>query len=209
MINIERIVLREIRLPLKEPFRISSGVVTDRRIALLELFDADGTIGWSECVAGEQPNYSSETIDTAWLAIREWLARRVIGHAFDHPATCSRCSTRTSVVTTWPKRRSRWACGTSPPDRSTCRFSKLLGGTRDRVATGISIGIQASPDALVQRARAAYELGISQDQGEDPAGRRHRVRARGAGRARPHGASHGGREFRLHARRCRPSRRAR
>ena len=85
MINIERIVLREIRLPLKEPFRISSGVVTERRIALLELFDAEGTIGWSECVAGEQPNYSAETIDTAWLAIREWLARRVTGHAFDHP----------------------------------------------------------------------------------------------------------------------------
>ena len=53
--------------------------------------DADGTTGWSECVAGEQPNYSSETIDTAWLAIREWLAPRVLGRAFDASATtCSR-----------------------------------------------------------------------------------------------------------------------
>ena len=70
-IHLERIGLREIRLALKEPFRISSGVVSDRRICLVELTDADGTTGWSECVAGEQPNYSSETIDTAWHAIRE------------------------------------------------------------------------------------------------------------------------------------------
>src|SRR5512133_3249561 len=72
MLQLERITLREIRLPLKEPFRISSGVVSERRICLLELVDADGTTGWSECVAGEKPNYSYETIDTAWLAMREW-----------------------------------------------------------------------------------------------------------------------------------------
>jgi O-succinylbenzoate synthase len=85
MTQIESIVLREIRLPLKEPFRISSGIVSERRICLLELTDADGTTGWSECVAGEEPNYSAETIDTAWHAIKEWFAPRVIGAAFDHP----------------------------------------------------------------------------------------------------------------------------
>src|SRR5439155_24313079 len=74
MLCVRRITLREIRLPLKEPFRISSGVSTERRICLLELESADGggPTGWSECVAGEQPNYSDETIDTAWLAIRAW-----------------------------------------------------------------------------------------------------------------------------------------
>ena len=76
--HIERVVLREIRLPLKEPFRISSGVVSERRICLLELVDAGGTTGWSECVAGEQPNYSAETIDTAWLALREWLGNPLV-----------------------------------------------------------------------------------------------------------------------------------
>ena len=72
--RIERIVLREIRLPLKEPFRISSGLTTERRICLLELTEASGATGWSECVAGELPNYSAETIDTAWHALREWVA---------------------------------------------------------------------------------------------------------------------------------------
>src|SRR5438876_87564 len=85
MLRLSRIALREIRLALKEPFRISSGVVTERRVCLLELTDADGVSVWAECVAGEQPNYSPETIDTAWLAIREWLAPRVIGATFERP----------------------------------------------------------------------------------------------------------------------------
>mgnify|MGYP003579885187 CR=1 FL=1 len=79
MISLERIELREIRLKLREPFRISSGVVDERRILLLELTDRSGSSEWSECVAGESPNYSAETIDTAWHAIREWLAPRLLG----------------------------------------------------------------------------------------------------------------------------------
>src|SRR5207237_469072 len=60
-LRVQRIVWREIRLALKEPFRISSGVVDNRRIALLELTDRDGATSWSECVAFERPNYSPET----------------------------------------------------------------------------------------------------------------------------------------------------
>src|SRR5438874_12800300 len=73
-LRLERLTLREIQLPLREPFRISSGIQTIRRILLLELEDARGAVVWSECVASEQPNYSPETIDTAWLAIRNWVA---------------------------------------------------------------------------------------------------------------------------------------
>ncbi|MCE7943264.1 MAG: o-succinylbenzoate synthase [Chlorobi bacterium CHB1] len=83
--QIERLTLREIRLPLKEPFEISSGTVTDRRIFLLQLRDVNGVTGWGECVAGEAPNYSAETVETAWLAIREWIAPRVLGRTFHHP----------------------------------------------------------------------------------------------------------------------------
>src|SRR5256885_14094855 len=78
MLRVERITLREIRLPLKEPFRISSGLCTERRICVLELTSADGVTAWSECVAGEQPNYSDETIDTAWLALPEGGAPRLL-----------------------------------------------------------------------------------------------------------------------------------
>ena len=78
MIQLSEIRLREIRLPLREPFRISSGVVKDRRILLLELTDASGARTWSECVAGEAPNYSPETIDTAWIAISQYVRARPV-----------------------------------------------------------------------------------------------------------------------------------
>ncbi len=77
-VTLRSIVLREIRLRLREPFRISSGEVFARRVALLALTCEDGITVWSECVAAEAPNYSSETVDTAWFAIREWLAPRVL-----------------------------------------------------------------------------------------------------------------------------------
>ena len=85
MLCINKITLREIHLPLKEVFQISSGAETMRRILLLQLRSVDGVEVWSECVAGAEPNYLPETIDTAWLAIREWVAPRVLGKTFEHP----------------------------------------------------------------------------------------------------------------------------
>jgi len=159
MLRIERIVLREIRLPLKEPFRISSGVVSERRIALLELLATDGTVGWSECVAGEQPNYSSETIDTAWLAMREWLAPRVLGRSYDGPQTVFAALDRSVCGHNMAKAAIEMGCWDVAARQANLPLSKLLGGARDRVATGISIGIQENPEALAERARAAYERG--------------------------------------------------
>ena len=60
MIRLARISLREIRLPLREPFETSAGVVEQRRIILLELADTDGTTAWSECVAQELPDFIDE-----------------------------------------------------------------------------------------------------------------------------------------------------
>jgi hypothetical protein len=85
MLHLTGITLREIRLPLREPFQISSGTMTERRCALLELRDASGAVAWSECVADDTPNYTSETIDTAWMAITKWVAPRVLFKPFQGP----------------------------------------------------------------------------------------------------------------------------
>ena len=159
MFRLERIVLREIRLPLKEPFRISSGVVSERRICLVELMASDGVIGWSECVAGEQPNYSSETIDTAWHAMREWLAPRVLGRSLDGPESVFAAIDPGVCGHNMAKAAIEMGCWDLAARQANLPLSKLLGGTRDRVATGISIGIQTNPESLAQRARAAYEQG--------------------------------------------------
>lgn len=158
-LRLDRITLREIRLPLKEPFRISSGVVSERRICLLELTDADGVTGWSECVAGELPNYSPETIDTAWHAIKEWLAPRVLGVEIERVDGVFALLDHNVRGHNMAKAAIEMGCWDVAARQRSVSLSRLLGGTRDRVATGISIGIQSSPAALAQRARAAYEQG--------------------------------------------------
>ena len=56
MLQIQTLTLREIALTLKEPFQISSGIQSHRRIFLVHLRDVDGAEGWGECVAGETPH---------------------------------------------------------------------------------------------------------------------------------------------------------
>lgn len=160
MLRIDRITLREIRIPLREAFRISSGVVEERRILLLELRDSSGVTEWSECVAGELPNYSPETIDTAWLAIREWLAPRILGKGIGVPPEGLQDILDRHVSGHYmAKAALEMGCwGIAARLRQTS-LAKLIGGERDRVATGISIGIQRDPGALVERARHAQAEG--------------------------------------------------
>ena len=159
MLRIERITLREIRLPLREPFRISSGVVDERRIALLELVDGDGVTAWSECVAGEYPNYSSETIDTAWHAITEWVAPRVLGRIFGDAREVFPALERDFRGHLMAKAAVEMGAWVLTAERLGASLANVLGGTRSHIATGISIGIQRSPEALVEKARAAFALG--------------------------------------------------
>jgi O-succinylbenzoate synthase len=156
---IDRIILREIRLELKEPFRISSGEVRERRILLLQLHDASGASAWSECVAGEVPNYSSETIDTAWIVIAQWVAPRVLGRTFGHPGEVHDVLERDFRGHNMAKaavEMGLWALAATMAGEPLARF---IGGTRTEIATGISLGIQASPAVLIERARAALEAG--------------------------------------------------
>jgi O-succinylbenzoate synthase len=159
MLRVEQITLREIRLPLREPFRISSGVVDERRIALLELADVDGVTAWSECVAGEHPNYSPETIDTAWHAITEWVAPRVLGRSFNDPREIFpvlECDFRGHLMAKAAVEMGAWVLAA---ERLGASLANLLGGTRSQIATGISLGIQRSPETLVEKARDALALG--------------------------------------------------
>jgi O-succinylbenzoate synthase len=159
MLYVKRITLRELRLPLKEPFQISSGTQTDRRIFLLHLQDGDGAEVWSECVAPEFPNYTSETIDTAWLAIREWVAPRVLGISFPSPDAVRPVLDQNFRGHNMAKagvEMGFWGLASVVREMS---LSKLIGGTRAKIATGISLGIQATPAKLVEKARAAAAAG--------------------------------------------------
>ena len=76
--RIDAISVREIRLRLKSPFETSFGILQERRILLVEV-KSDGTTGWGEVTAVEGPFYNSETTDTAWIMLRDFIIPLVLG----------------------------------------------------------------------------------------------------------------------------------
>jgi O-succinylbenzoate synthase len=158
-LRITRIVLREIRLQLREPFQISSGTVSHRRILLLELTESAGATVWSECVAGETPNYSPETVDTAWLALTEWIAPRVLGQTVPSPQSLLPLLEQDFRGHRMAKAAVEMGAWGLAALRGGVSLARVLGATRNRIPIGISLGIQGSPAALVARAKAAHDQG--------------------------------------------------
>jgi O-succinylbenzoate synthase len=157
--RLERVRLCEIRLPLREPFRISSGEVLERRIVLVELTDVDGVRVWSECVAGEYPNYSPETVDTAWHALEHWLAPLLAGIEIEACTAVSPVLDRDVRGHRMAKAALEMGVWALAAERAGRPLAALLGGERDRIEVGISIGIQESPSRLVEKAAAALAQG--------------------------------------------------
>ena len=159
MIHLEQLILREIRLPLVEPFQISSGTTPDRRIMLVEAIDKSGAVGWGECVAGEAPNYSPETIDVALLMIPQQVAPRVLGRDFAHPRDVRAAldeNFRGHNMSKAAVEMALWALGA---EMNGISLSKMLGGTREKIPTGISLGIQKDPETIAAKAKAAHDQG--------------------------------------------------
>ncbi len=161
---IATITLREIRLPLREPFATAHGTTYERRILLLELEDGDGCRAWSECVAMAEPSYFPDTVDTAWLAIREWLAPRVLGKAFEAASEAGEGNIvvavhRALVADVRGHQMARAAVEMGvwglEATRRGVSLARLLGGERRTVATGVAIGFQASREILIDKVRRA------------------------------------------------------
>lgn len=163
MIRLQKVTLREVRLPLKEPFRISSGVVTERRILLVELESADGVRVWSESVAGEAPNYTWEMIDIAWMALQKWIAPRVLGVTLDGPEqvhTLLEQDFRGHRMAKAAVEMGSWALAAEQDGISLARrLNGERAGQRSSIPVGVSLGIQSTPEALAEKAAEAARAG--------------------------------------------------
>ena len=165
MLHLERVTLREIHLPLVEPFRTVHGEVKVRRILLLELAEGSGARMWSECVAQADAGYSPETVDTCWDAIRDGLAVRVLGNVLSPGAANSslRSGSDRNPMACAALSMGIWALFALIRGQSLARFladvARSPEGPRPQVETGIALGMHSSEDALVARARSALAEG--------------------------------------------------
>jgi O-succinylbenzoate synthase len=152
--RIDRLELRLCRLPLVSFFETSFGRSYDRTF-LLARVEGEGHEGWGEGVAEANPYYSSETTETAWHIITEFLAARVLGTRFEHPREVF-AAMRPIRGHNMAKAIVEMAAWDLYARQQNQPLSRVLGGTRTRIASGVSIGIQDSLDQL--KDKVAREL---------------------------------------------------
>ena len=153
--KIEAITLREIRMPLVHFFETSFGRTYERRILLVTVH-CQGLDAWGECVAGEDPFYSDEWIDSAWLTMKRYLAPAVIGRNLEAGRDCAALFARVRGHR-MAKAAIENALWDAEAHEKGQPLWKLLGGTRPEIACGVSIGIQDSVEQLLEK--VATELG--------------------------------------------------
>ena len=145
--KVQKLTLREIRMPLVTPFETSFGRTTDRRMLLVEA-QSDGVSGWGECVAGEGPYYAPETVETAWLILRDFIWPLLKDREFE------------AAAEVWgpleiirghnmAKGAIESALWDAEAKQKGIPLWKLLGGVHKEISCGVSIGIKETLKELV------------------------------------------------------------
>jgi O-succinylbenzoate synthase len=157
MLHIDAIHLREINMPLAHPFETSFGMTTSRRILLIEL-ECEGLTSWGECVAGEHPYFSDETIDTAWIITEAELGPRLLDADVERGGSCAKIfgQIRGHRMAKAALENAVWDLEAQVKRVS---LSELLGGTRSVIPCGVSIGIQSSIPHLIDKIETELAAG--------------------------------------------------
>ena len=157
-LQLERVELREIELPLKAPFETSFGRTSRRRILLVKVHDKAGMSGYGECVAFENPFYNHETIDTAWLMTTKHIVPRLGAARIEHAA-----QVRDALAPIRENRMAKAGVEAAIWDLEAKLAEqplwKHIGGTRPEIACGVSIGLQASTEELIEKVSREIESG--------------------------------------------------
>jgi o-succinylbenzoate synthase len=140
-INVERVQVLSLRLPLVRQFRTAYGVSVQKHNLLVRLEDADGVVGWGEAPGAELPTYSPDTHDSTWYALTSILGPKVAGRRFDGPR---------AVVDSWreivgyhtAKHAVECAAWSIVSQKLGQSLSQIWGGVRGGIPTGESFGIK-------------------------------------------------------------------
>ncbi|HXJ62216.1 MAG TPA: o-succinylbenzoate synthase [Actinomycetota bacterium] len=156
--EVAAIELRLVALPLLRPFRTSFGEEREKEAVLVRLETDDGVVGWGECVASPLPRYSDEFNEASWLVLRDHLGPSVLRAGEVEPDglaaamdwvrghRMSKAALEMAALDAWLRSRGE-------------SLATYLGADKDRVACGVSIGIAASVEALVEQVGGYLDAG--------------------------------------------------
>src|ERR1700683_1431796 len=155
--QIEAITLREIQMPLVHFFETSFGRTYSRRILLVTVH-CEGVKGWGEGVAGEDPFYSSEWIDSVWPTMVHYLAPAVMGQSWESARECVSffAKVRGHRMAKAALENALWD---AEAKQKSIPLWKLLGGRRTEIPCGVSVGIQDSVEQLLEKIQIELAAG--------------------------------------------------
>ena len=147
--RIDKIELREIRMPLVHFFETSFGRTTERRIVLVQVM-AEGLTGWGEVTCGEKPFYSYETPETAWHILRDFLIPWTLHRKWESASEVADCF-RPVRGHNMAKAALENALWDIEAQQKGLPLAQLVDGTRSEIPCGVSIGIQNSVEDLLAK----------------------------------------------------------
>lgn len=147
--RIERIEIRHTKMDLVSPFTTSMGTEYDEEHIMVRI-DAEGVTGWGESVAEGTPFYSYETVTTAWHIMQDFLIPAILGKDLKDVAEGIALyeKVRGHMMAKAGIESALWDVFAKAKGVS---LSKMLGGTRDKIDVGVSIGIQSSENELLKK----------------------------------------------------------
>lgn len=156
--NFEKILLHRLKMKMKTPFTTSFGTQIDRYVTIVEIIDENGLSGFGECVAGEDPLYSEEFMDSALVAIKKYFGPLLLQSNLSHPKEVTelfkpfkrnmmaKSGLETAVWDLYAKQQG-------------LPLYKVLGGEKTEVEVGISLGLEKSDDIIIEKIREKVEEG--------------------------------------------------
>jgi o-succinylbenzoate synthase len=155
--RIDRIELHHTKMELISPFTTSMGTEYDEEHIMVRV-DADGITGWSESVAEGTPFYSYETVHTAWHILQDFLIPSILGKDLSSIDEAIQLYSRVRghMMAKAGLEAALWDVFAKSKNIS---LSKLLGGTREKIDVGVSIGIQKSESELINKVKGYLDEG--------------------------------------------------
>ena len=151
--KIERVTLRQIRMPLVHFFETSFGRTVERQIILVEAHGG-GISGWGEVTAGENPFYNEEWTESAWRILRDYAAPCMLGRDLAGPQEIYPLTAHIRGHNMAKGALETAAWDLAARAEGVPLWKKVGGGARREIPCGVSIGIQNSVDelfALIER----------------------------------------------------------
>jgi O-succinylbenzoate synthase len=156
--RLQSIELYLVRLPLIRPFTTSSHTKDHLDHILLRARDSEGAEGWGECASAADPYYCSETTESSWHILRDFLIPHVLGATWEHPDEAA-STWRAVRGNNFAKAGLEMACWDLFTRARGEPVAKPLGGTRGEIHSGVSLGIEPTVEGILEQVERFLDQG--------------------------------------------------